>query len=65
MVDLTPWVGLLKQVVLVVFCTFFTGVVLWTYAPGQRSLEDLRWLPFDETGGAVPGAEQPSREMLG
>ena len=56
--DITPWVGLLKQAVLVSFCAFFTGMVLWTYAPANRSLEDLRWLPFDETDGTAPHTTQ-------
>lgn len=42
------WLGPLKQFVLVWFFAIFVGIVAWTYARGNRQLEELRNLPFDE-----------------
>jgi len=46
--DAMPWLGPLKQFVLVWFFLIFSGIWLWTYSRGNRGLEDLRNLPFEE-----------------
>lgn len=42
------WLGPLKQFVLVWFFLIFTAILVWTYSRGNRQLEELRNLPFDE-----------------
>ena len=43
-----PWLGPLKQFVLVWFFLIFTSITVWTYSRGNRNLEDMRNLPFDD-----------------
>lgn len=54
-----PWLGPLKQFVLVWFFVTFTAVWIWTYSRGNRQLEELRHLPFegdpDSRGGQMIG----------
>lgn len=43
-----PWLGPLRQFVLVWFFLIFASITVWTYSRGNRQLEDMRHLPFDD-----------------
>ncbi len=43
-----PWLPFAKQFVLVLFFTLFSGILIWTYYPGNRDLEQLRDMPLED-----------------
>lgn len=46
--DGMAWLSFSKQFVLILFFCVFSGILIWTYRPSNRGLEQYRNLPFQD-----------------